>query len=188
MRVSREQANENREKVLATAARLYREHGFTGIGVAEIMKAAGLTHGGFYGQFGSKEALMSEVSERALAGSCELWTQVAEQAPDNPLGAFAAKYLSPAHRDNPGAGCLLAALSSDIARSAGPVRQAISTGMARLVDLFAAAMSGRSKAVRREKALAAYAAMVGALVLSRATDDAELSEEILTAVRNSLPH
>ncbi|HTH39981.1 MAG TPA: TetR/AcrR family transcriptional regulator, partial [Rhodocyclaceae bacterium] len=63
-----------------------------------------------------------------------------------------------------------------------------STGMARLVDLFAAAMSGRSKAVRREKALAAYAAMVGALVLSRATDDAELSEEILTAVRNSLPH
>ena len=188
MRVSREQANENREKVLTTAARLYREHGFTGIGVAEIMKTAGLTHGGFYGQFGSKEALMSEVSERALAGSCELWTQVAEQAPDNPLGAFAAKYLSPAHRDNPGAGCLLAALSSDIARSAGPVRQAISAGMARLVDLFAAAMSGRSKAVRREKALAAYAAMVGALVLSRATDDAELSEEILTAVRNSLPH
>lgn len=186
MRVSREQAEENRERVLATAARLYREHGFDGVGVADIMKAAGLTHGGFYGQFGSKDELMAEVSERALAESHALWQKVAEKNPENPLAAFAETYLSPKHRDNPGAGCVLAALSSDLARSPGPVRQAITAGMRGFIDLLVSAIPGRSKAARREKALMSYAAMVGALVLSRAVGDQDLSVEILEAVRSSL--
>ena len=187
MKVSREQAAENRERVLGVAAQLFRERGFDGVGLADIMKAAGLTHGGFYGQFASKEDLMAQASARAFAGGVAWWSRLAAAAPEQPRDAVTSRFLSTAHRDQPGQGCWVAALGSEVARQAGPVRHALTEGITAMVDLLAQWMPGRFKAAKREKALALYAGMVGALVLARAVDDAALSEEILQAVARTLP-
>lgn len=187
MKVSREQAAENRERVVKVAARLYRERGFDGVGVADIMKAAGLTHGGFYGQFASKEELMTEAGARALTEANTAWQRLLEPSPEDPLGTIAAAYLSPRHRDNPGRGCVLAALGADASRSPAPIRHAFTEGFRTLLAVLISVMPGRSKAAKRDKALVAYAGMVGALVLSRTVDDSALSEEILQAVLMSLP-
>ena len=102
MKVTREQAVRNRERIVETAAQRFRERGFEGIGVADLMKEAGLTHGGFYGHFSSKEDLIAEASDRALMGSLALFTKVAERAPADPLPAIASAYLTSRHRDKPG--------------------------------------------------------------------------------------
>ncbi len=182
MKVSREQAVENRERVLGVAAQLFRERGFDGVGLADIMKAAGLTHGGFYGQFSSKDDLLAQASTRAFEGGTAWWQQMAAETPDQPLQAISAAYLSTAHRDQPGQGCWVAALGSEVARQSAPVRRAVTEGIQAMAEMLAQWMPGRSKAAQREKALATYAAMVGALVLARAVDDAALSDEILQAV------
>src|SRR3954469_22029107 len=122
MKVSREQAVENRERIVETAARLFRERGFEGIGVADLMKSAGLTHGGFYGHFASKEDLIAQASAHALGRAQEHWDKFAERVQDEPLAKLQTWYLSEAHRDHPGAGCLLAALGADAARQGGAVR------------------------------------------------------------------
>ena len=105
MKVSKEQMAENRARILDAAAALFRERGFAGIGVADLMKAAGLTHGGFYGHFASKEELMARASERALAGSLGGWRGLVEHAPDDALRRIVRSYLSEAHRDHPEQGC-----------------------------------------------------------------------------------
>jgi len=181
MRVSREQAALNRERVLDAAARLYREHGFGGIGVADLMKAAGLTHGGFYGQFESKEDLMAQACERAFERSADNWRQAVEHGGGDPLKALATAYLSTAHRDHPGQGCVVASVGAEAARQGPAVRGAITAGVKSLVNLLASWMPERTEAVRHRKSLAAFSTMVGALVLSRAVDDAAFSEEILQA-------
>ena len=114
MRVSREQAAQNRERVLDAAAKLFRERGFSGVGVAELMHAAGLTHGAFYGQFGSKDDLMAEACARAFESSLERWRKAAARSPGDPLAAVVASYLSPSHRDEPG---------EAVVRGLGPVRR-----------------------------------------------------------------
>lgn len=187
MKVSKEQAAENRERVLEVAARLYREHGFEGVGVADIMKAAGLTHGGFYGQFASKEALMVEASERAVSQADALWARLIEKSPEDPLAAITEAYLSIRHRDEPGRGCALAALGADISRSPSTVRHSVTQGFSKLLGVLTGLMPGRSKSAKRDKALVAYASMVGAVVLARAVDDSALSEEILRVVAASIP-
>src|SRR5438552_14312118 len=136
MKVSREQAARNRERIVETAARLFRERGFEGIGVADLMKEAGLTHGGFYGHFSSKEDLVAEASARALMRSLALFTSVAERGAD-PLSAIASAYLTSRHRDNPGEGCLLAALGSDVSRPGPTVRRAVTGHMRYTVDPMA---------------------------------------------------
>ncbi len=186
MKVSREQMAENRERILDAAAQLFRERGFAGIGVADLMKAAGLTHGGFYGHFGSKEELMAEASSRAMAQSLDQWQRIVARAPDQPVSAIAGTYLTTKHRDHPGKGCALASLGADAARQSSGVRQAIGQGFNAMVEVLARYLPGRTAAVKRERALAAYAGMVGALMLSRAVEDPELSEEILAAVRNAI--
>src|SRR5689334_22344520 len=102
MKVTRKQAKLNRARVVSTAAHLFRERGFEGVGVADLMKAAGLTHGGFYAQFDSKQHLMAEACERALEESEQMWREALERAPKKPLTAIASYYLSRKHRDNPG--------------------------------------------------------------------------------------
>src|SRR3954464_12145955 len=97
MRVSREQALQNRERIVETAAQLFRERGFDGIGVADLMKEAGLTHGGFYGHFSSKEELIREASARALTSTFALLSKEAERAAGDPLSALASGYLSHRH-------------------------------------------------------------------------------------------
>src|SRR5438045_9403050 len=99
MKVSREQAAQNRERILEVASRLFRERGFEGIGVADLMKEAGLTHGGFYGHFSSKDELIAEASARALTRSLAIWSTVAERATDDPMSASASAYLTGPHRD-----------------------------------------------------------------------------------------
>ena len=131
MKVTREQAARNRERIVETAAKLFREKGFDGIGVADLMKAAGLTHGGFYGHFGSKEALLGEAASRALAGAGTGWQALMAAHPDDPLGTVARSYLSPAHRDNPGLGCAISALGADISRAGPTVREAVTEGPVR---------------------------------------------------------
>lgn len=183
MKVSREQAAENRSRVVEVAGRLFRERGFDGIGVADLMQAAGLTHGGFYGQFESKDQLAAEATERALERNAEAWQRMASDGGD-PLAALLQGYLSLRHRDRTGEGCVLAALAADVARSGTPaLRRIFTQGLEALLGRLTALLPGRSKAARRRKALAKAAAMIGALILARAADDAALSEELLAAVR-----
>jgi TetR/AcrR family transcriptional regulator, transcriptional repressor for nem operon len=185
MKVSREQAAQNRERVVEAAARLFRERGFE-VGVADLMKEAGLTHGGFYGQFSSKEDLIAEASARALARSLALWRELAEQASGDPLSAIAGVYLTSRHRDSPGEGCLLAALGPDVSRQGPAVRRTVTDYVRSTVDLLAKLVPGKSKAARRQKAITTYATLVGAMVMARAVDDRALSQEILAAGRASV--
>jgi len=186
MKVSREQAAANRERVIEVAARLFRERGFDGIGVADLMKAAGMTHGGFYGQFASKEALMAQASQRALDQTLGYWDQLAATHPEGPWPAMAAAYLSDLHRARPGEGCLFAALGSDVARQGEAVRSIATGGLVRIVERFTDWLPGRSKAARRDKALVALASLVGAQVLARSSNDPQLARDILAAVAASL--
>ncbi len=187
MKVTREQATQNRDRVLDVAARLFRERGFDGIGVADLMKSAGLTHGGFYGQFASKEELMAEACARSFDNGVATWTKIGGRATGNPLAAVMKGYLSKQHRDNPGEGCVMASLGADASRQGPSLRSAVTEGTRKLLDLFTSFAPGRIKAVKRERAVVAYASMVGALILARAVDDEVLSDEILRAVVAALP-
>ncbi len=186
MKVSREQAVQNRERILDAAAQLFRERGFEGIGVADLMKAAGLTHGGFYGHFSSKEDLMAQACARALTRSIEAWSKRADSAPDDPLSSIAGVYLSRRHRDNPGARCVLAALGPDASRQGPAVRRAVTEGLRSALEFLTKLVTGKSKAARRQKAISTYASLVGAMIMARAVDDRALSQEILNAVLASV--
>jgi TetR/AcrR family transcriptional repressor of nem operon len=186
MKVSRIQAAANRERILDAASTLFREHGFDGVGVADLMKDAGLTHGGFYGHFTSKEELMAQACDRAFARSVAKWSRLCAGADGEPLAAIAHSYLSARHRDHPGTGCAVAALGADLSRQGPTVRRAVTRGVRSLVDALASVVPGTTRSARRRKALAAYASMVGALVLARAVDDEKLSKEVLKAVSASM--
>jgi TetR/AcrR family transcriptional regulator, transcriptional repressor for nem operon len=186
MKVSREKAAETRERIIEVAGALFRAKGFGGIGVADIMKAADLTHGGFYGHFGCKDDLSVEASRRALAASAARWRSIAAQAGDKPYPALLEHYLSARHRDDPAGGCALSALGSDAARGSAGLRGAFAEGLRRLLDILADALPGFSKPARRRKAVAAMATLVGAVTLARAVDDPALSDEILEAARQEL--
>ena len=181
MRVTREQAAQNRQRILDVAAQLFREHGFAGIGVADLMKEAGLTHGGFYGHFSSKDDLIAQASARELTRSLEHWSTFAGRASDDPLAAVARTYLTCSHRDNPGTGCVLAALGPDVSRQGPAVRRAATDYVRSVVGLLVKLVPGKSTAARRQKAISTYATLVGAMVLARAVDDRALSQEILDA-------
>ena len=183
MRVTREQAAAHREKILDVAGTLFRERGFDGIGVADIMKRAGLTHGGFYGHFASKDDLAAEACARVLGRKG--WAERLAGTPHPSLGAVVRGYLSPRHRDDPGHGCLFAAVGSDTVRQPRSVRRAFTEGLRARVDVLCRLLPGRSAAARREKALATWAGLVGAMILARAVDDPQLSDEILEAAAST---
>lgn len=179
MRVSRQQAAENRERIVETAARLFRDRGFDGVGVDAIMKEAGLTHGGFYGHFASKDALAVEAMTQALAGSS------ARQDRSIGLGELVSGYLSGRHRADRANGCAVAALGAEAARQAPTLRKAVATGVRRQIDRIASLLKHGTPAARRRRAITTYAGMVGALTLARAVDDPALAEEILAAARET---
>lgn len=181
MKVTREQAAQNRERIVEAAAQLFRERGFDGIGVAGLMKEVGLTHGGFYGHFASKEDLIAEASACALKRSLKNWSEFADHVPDDPLTAIADHYLSSNHRDNAGTGCLLAALGSDVSRQGPAVRRAVTDSIRSALDFLAKLLPDKTKAAKRQKAINAYATLVGTMVMARAVDDPILSQEILDA-------
>ena len=186
MKVSKEQAAQNRERIVAAAAQLFRERGFEGIGVADLMKEAGLTHGGFYGHFSSKEDLIAKASARAFADSLVFWSKLGDRASSDPLSAIADVYLTSRHRDNPGAGCLLAALGPEVSRQGPVVRCAVTDYVRSTFELLAKLVSGKSKAARRQRVISTYAMLVGAMVMARAVDDRALSQEILDAALASV--
>lgn len=186
MRVSREKAAEHRERIIEAAGALFRENGFGGIGVADIMKAADLTHGGFYGHFASKDDLVAQACRRVMALAIASWEKTAAGDPDDAFGALLTRYLSPRHRDDPARGCVFAALGADAARSGPLVHEAFADGLEPLIGLLAKSAPGSSKAIRRRKAVAAMAGLVGALLLARAIGKCELSDEILEATRREL--
>jgi TetR/AcrR family transcriptional regulator, transcriptional repressor for nem operon len=186
MRVSKETMVEHREKILVSASRRFRERGFDGIGVADLMKEAGLTHGGFYGHFASKEELIARASERAMRDSSLKWGRVMEEAAGDPLMALTEHYLAARHCRNPGTGCIFPSLGGEIARQPASVRDAVTDGLQRFFKLLGGFLSGRTEESRRKKAIAAYASMIGGVVLARSTTDAALAEEILDAVAEFL--
>lgn len=186
MKVSKEQAAQNRARVVETAARLFRERGYNGIGVADLMKEAGLTHGGFYGNFGSKEALLAEAVARAISLSLADWDKIAARQPGDPLRAVTEAYLSPLHREHAGRGCAVAALGPELSRLSDEVRAAVSEGVDKQVDMLARMQPDSDPQAQRKAALAAYAAMVGALVIARAVSDPALSADVMKAVLDTI--
>lgn len=181
MKVTKEQAAQNRSRIVETAGRMFREKGFDGVGVSDLMRGAGMTHGGFYGHFPSKDDLMAQACAHALEGGIRKWEKLAEADPSHPLKAIVASYVSASHRDNPAQGCAIATLGVDVARQKGPIQRAFTEGLRPLIDILTHYGLGRSKALRRQKALATLATLAGAIILSRAVDDTALSDEILSA-------
>ena len=174
MKVSREQVAENRARILEAAGRLFRERGFDGVSVAEVMQAAGLTHGGFYGYFKSKDDLIAHT----LAG---LMSRA--QVGDRDLATFAAAYLAPEHLRNVAGGCAVASLGVEAGRATPEAKAEMTAGLRLQIEALTRTAQGETAAARRENAIGSWSAMVGALVLARMSDDPALSEEVLAATR-----
>lgn len=179
MKVSKERLAENRTRIMAAAARLFRQHGFDNVSVAEVMKDAGLTHGAFYGYVPSKEALIAEAVGHALPPA-------AGPGP-RPPGEYADRYLSTAHRDNRAGSCLFSSLGTEAARGSADLRHRMTESLRRRIDHLGTAAEGDTPEAKRRAAIAAWSAMVGAMVLARIVDDEALSDEILRETRASLP-
>jgi TetR/AcrR family transcriptional repressor of nem operon len=174
MKVSREQMAENRRRILDEASRLFRAKGFDAVSVAEVMKAAGLTHGGFYGHFTSKDDLIAQTLAHVLA---------VDAGGGGDFRAYVEAYLSPRHRDNAAGGCPTACLVADIRHQTAAARAAMTEGLRSQIDRASAALPGVGPADRRRAAIGSWAAMVGAVILARAIDDPALSDEILEQTR-----
>ncbi|MHC8353918.1 TetR/AcrR family transcriptional regulator [Pseudomonas sp. LB3P81] len=189
-RVSRKQAELNREIIVEAATRLFRERGVHGISVIDVMAAAGLTHGGFYGHFESKEALAQEASGRAFQQSADRWKDWITANEDKTAArqALIGPYLSAASRDNPGDSCPVVAFAGDMCHEAAEsgLRKTFMEGLGSLLDTLTPLMNTGDDARDRQQALVQYSLMVGALMLARATRGDALSDEILQAARTFL--
>ncbi len=188
MRITKQQAEENRARVVETAARLFREKGFEGIGVADLMRAAGMTHGGFYNHFESKDDLSAAACAYALTQAVAAIESVAENEATRgeALGEYRRRYLSRKSRDAEGFRCPMVAFGNDVSRQGPDLREAYAQGLKRYLDAFVAAYANehggrRSKAEFRAEAVTHFATMVGAVSLARsvAKADPALSDEIL---------
>jgi TetR/AcrR family transcriptional repressor of nem operon len=181
MRVSRIQAAENRQTVINVASRLFRERGFDGIGLKDLMEGAGLTQGGFYKQFASKEDLAVEASSRALESASHRWSDAAEQNPHDPLGAVLAFYLSGDHREEKMDGCPIVALGSDAARQGPDVKAAFEAGIKAHLEVLGRLVAETGCEASSGKAMAILSTMIGAVTLSRVVNDPDLAQAFLNA-------
>ena len=181
MRVSRIQAAENRQTVINVASRLFRERGFDGIGLKDLMEGAGLTQGAFYKQFASKEDLAAQASRRALESAFRRWSAAAAANPEDPLGAVIAFYLSMGHREERMDGCPVVALGSDAARQGGDVKASFEAGIKAYLELLGRLVGETNGEEPKGKAMAILSTMVGALTLSRAVNDPDLAQAFLDA-------
>jgi TetR/AcrR family transcriptional repressor of nem operon len=189
-RVSRELAGQHRRAIAEASARLFRERGFREVSVADLTAAAGLTHGGFYGHFASKDALAAEACALAFEHSCDRWRRRVADAPTpaSARNALIEAYVSTRSRNNPGASCPAAALAADVAREGAhaPVRAAFTAGIEDLVRILASVEPDADPAAARTQALADLSTMAGALILARATAGQPLADEFLAAARARL--
>ncbi|MDX1929941.1 MAG: TetR/AcrR family transcriptional regulator [Pirellulaceae bacterium] len=176
MKISKEQAQKNRQQIIDVASQLFRERGFDGIGVADLMRAAGFTHGGFYGHFESKEALMLAACQQAFDEAALRW----QKQSDLSLKSIATKYCSKQHRDNPGKGCPVAALAVSVASQNDEVRSAFTDNFKLSIEFLVSAMEAEDVGEARRKAIAAWSLLVGSVILSRAVNEPKLADQILT--------
>ena len=186
MKVSKAKMAEHREMIITSAAQRFREFGFDGISVADLMKEVGLTHGGFYGHFDSKEELVALASQRAMSDSAARWEKAVTEGDGEPLEALAKYYFARKHSGRNGMGCLFALLGSDLARQPATVRRAVTDGLEQFLDVLGRVIPGRTKEARRRKAIATYATMIGGMILARGVEDEALSDEILQVVSASI--
>jgi TetR/AcrR family transcriptional regulator, transcriptional repressor for nem operon len=186
MRYSREHKLETHARIVKKASVRLREKGAHGIGVADLMKDAGLTHGGFYAHFDSREALVIEAFAHAMDRSTERWRKIGmETAPDKRLANIVDSYLTPAHRDDPGHGCAVPTLGAEIARESPRTRKAFAGKLEQMIDMLAEQIPGVPAKAARKQAMAALATMMGTLVLARIGGSGEFSDEILAAGRDA---
>jgi len=186
MRYSREHKQETHDRIVRKASVRLREKGAHGIGVADLMKEAGLTHGGFYAHFDSREALVIEAFAHAMDRSMEHWRKMSEQtAPEKRLAQIVESYLTPLHRDDPGHGCSIPALGAEIARESPKTRKAFAGKLEQMIEMMADHITGVPRKTARKQAIATLATMAGTLLLARIAGSGELSEEVLKAGRDS---
>jgi len=187
MRYSKEHKFQTHARIVKRASIKLREKGAHGIGVADLMKEAGLTHGGFYAHFDSRDALVVEAFAHAMDRSTEHWRRQSEEAPaEKRLSAIVDGYLSPLHRDNPGQGCAVPALAAEIARESAKTRRAFSGRMQQMIEMLAKQFHGMPPKTARKQAMAALATMMGSLVMARVAGNNEFSDEILKSGRDAI--
>lgn len=182
MRKSREEAAQTRQRIVTAAAGEFRQHGIVATGLTELMNAAGLTHGGFYKHFESKDQLITEACAEAVQTVIgEKLTAAAQQG-----SGVVAAYLSKNHRDDPATGCPLSAIGSELSRSNEQTRDVATAGFLELVETMAGQYTNLKPAAARRRALVAVSTMIGALTMSRIVTDPDLSAEILKEAQKSL--
>jgi len=187
MRYSREHKVETHSRIVKKASVRLREKGAHGIGVAALMKDAGLTHGGFYAHFDSREALVIEAFTHAMDRSTERWRKLAEQTrPEKRLAAIVKTYLTPVHRDDPGHGCAVPELGAEIARESVKTRRVFAGRLEQMIDMLAAQVPGVPRKAARKQATAALATMMGTLVMARIAGTGDFSDEILGSGREAV--
>jgi len=187
MRYSREHKLETHARIVKKASVRLREKGAHGIGVADLMKDAGLTHGGFYAHFDSREALVIEAFVYAMDRSTERWRKLAEQTPpDKRLAIIVDSYLTAVHRDDPGHGCAIPTLGAEIARESPKTRKAFAAKLEQMIEMLAAQVPDAPQKAARKRALATIATMMGTLVLARIAGNGDFSDEILGAGRDAV--
>jgi TetR/AcrR family transcriptional repressor of nem operon len=189
MQVATSKKEQTRERILRAAARAIRKHGYEGVGVADVMKDAGLTHGGFYAHFDSRDALLAAAAEQASAESTEAFSRALAKAKrGGELMALVDTYLDDRHvtAAEQGLGCALAAAGTEVPRQCPGVRRAVTRRIKDLVGLVERQFPDWGKPAAHEKAMAIVAQMVGALMLARATDDPQLSKASRRAARDAI--
>lgn len=184
MRYTKDHKAETHERILKNASVRLRERGAAGLGVAELMKEAGLTHGGFYAHFASRDALISEAFVHAMELAAKRWRKRADEAPEGEgLASVVDGYLTGAHRDDIGNGCALPALGAEVSRANPKVRKAVAAKLERMIEVIAGEISGLNEKDARREAIGSLATMMGALLMARMAGTGELSDEILEAGR-----
>jgi TetR/AcrR family transcriptional repressor of nem operon len=187
MRYSKEHKFQTHARIVKRASVKLREKGAHGIGVADLMKDAGLTHGGFYAHFDSREALVIEAFTHAMDRSTAHWRKLSDGTPvEKRLSTIVNAYLAPTHRDDPGHGCAVPTLGAEIARESAKTRRVFSGRMDQMIDMLADQLHAMPRKAARKQAMAALATMMGSLVMARIAGNSELSDEILKSGREAV--
>ncbi len=181
MRVSKTEADRSKERIVESASKLFRERGFEKVSVSEIMKDAGMTHGGFYRHFSSKDELMGAACDFAFNKS---QTSLKEMG----LECVLDQYLSESHMNNPSSGCIIAALAGEISRQEMPLQDSFSVGVKKQIDVLSSLMeqSRTLDGENRQRAIVMFSSMIGALLMARSVNDTDLAKEILATVLKEL--
>lgn len=186
---SRAEKAKTHARIVALASKRFREKGLSGIGIAELMEQAGLTVGGFYKHFGSRDELVAEAIRSALGKWNRKMDAAASGGPPVTYESLVDEYLSEAHRDHPGTGCPVGALAGDIARTDKPTRVLVTEEARDSIDLLASLIRNanhKDQSTARSEAILTYCALIGAITMARAVSDEELSLEILKTVAQLL--